>query len=336
MVTQYIILLFFSFLNLILILNFSKIKFFKINIDKPDNNRKIHLSPTPLAGGLIIYLNILIYWIILNFSDILINQETIFENIKSFNIFMLVASSVFLLGFLDDKYNIKANTKFYILIILIFILLLLDRGLIIDNIKFSFYQKNIFLNNYDIFFSIFCFLVFLNAFNMFDGINLQSSTYSILIFFCILFFFLNSLIISLLIISLIGFSYINFKNKSFLGDSGSLLLAFVISYFFIKLYNLDYIKYADQIVIYMLIPGLDLIRLFIIRILKKRNPLSPDRLHLHHILIKKFSLSITLSIIIFLIIFPIILDYSNLNNIFTLIITSLLYFVVVGITYQKK
>ena len=126
---------------------------------------------------------------------------------------------------------------------------------------------------------------------------------------------MNSLIISLLIISLIGFSYLNFKNKSFLGDSGSLLLAFIISYFFIKLYNLGYIKYADQIVIYMLIPGLDLIRLFIFRILKKRNPLSPDRLHLHHILIKKFSLPITLLIIIFLIIFPVILDYSNLNNI---------------------
>jgi UDP-GlcNAc:undecaprenyl-phosphate/decaprenyl-phosphate GlcNAc-1-phosphate transferase len=336
MTTQYIILLFFFFFNLILILNFSKIKFFKTNIDKPDNKRKIHLNPTPLAGGLIIYLNILIYSIILNFSDILINQETIFGNINSFNIFMLVASSIFLLGFLDDKYNIKANTKFYILIILIFILLLLDRGLIVDNIKFSFYQKNIFLNNYDIFFSIFCFLVFLNAFNMFDGINLQSSTYSILIFFCILLFFLNSLIISLLIISLIGFSYLNFKNKSFLGDSGSLLLAFIISYFFIKLYNLGYIKYADQIVIYMLIPGLDLIRLFIFRILKKRNPLSPDRLHLHHILIKKFSLPITLLIIIFLIIFPVILDYSNLNNIFTLVITSLLYFFIVSITYQKK
>ena len=73
---------------------------------------------------------------------------------------------------------------------------------------------------------------------MFDGINLQSSFYSLFIFLNIMFFFSNSLLINILIISLIGFSYLNFKNKTFLGDSGSLILAFIISYFFISLYNL--------------------------------------------------------------------------------------------------
>ena len=43
----------------------------------------------------------------------------------------------------------------------------------------------------------------------------------------------------------------NFKNKSFLGDSGTLLLGFIISFLFIKLYNLNYIKYADDVVIFL-------------------------------------------------------------------------------------
>ena len=124
---------------------------------------------------------------------------------------------------------------------------------------------------------------------MFDGINLQSSSYSLFIFLNILFFY-NSLFIKILIIAILAFSYLNFKNKSFLGDSGSLLLAFIISYFFIKLYNFRYIEFADQICLYMIIPGLDLIRLFVVRIFNKRNPLSSDRLHLHHLLISKFSL----------------------------------------------
>ena len=105
---------------------------------------------------------------------------------------------------------------------------------------------------------------------MFDGINLQSSCYSLIIFTCILIFYSNSLLIKILIISLIAFSYLNIKNKSFLGDSGSLLLSFMISYFFIKLYNYNYIEFADDVVLFMLIPGLDLIRLFIIESIKRK------------------------------------------------------------------
>ena len=170
---------------------------------------------------------------------------------------------------------------------------------------------------------------------MFDGINYQVAIYSI---FLSLFFILNNYFFIFFLtisITLTFFLILNHKNKSFLGDSGTLLLAFIISFSFIKLYNLEFIKYADQIVIYMLIPGLDLIRLFIFRILQKRNPLSPDRYHLHHILIKKFSLAKTLFIIMFLIFFPIILDYFNFDNFFNIIITTLLYSIVVRINYQK-
>ena len=56
-------------------------------------------------------------------------------------------------------------------------LIYLDKEIILNEIKFSFYDKNILLNEYNIFFTIFCFLVFINAFNMFDGINLQSKSY---------------------------------------------------------------------------------------------------------------------------------------------------------------
>ena len=90
---------------------------------------------------------------------------------------------------------------------------------------------------FSLFFSLFCFLVFLNAFNMFDGINLQASLYSIIIFSFILFYFTNSYLLKILLIYLIFYSYLNFKNKSFLGDRRSLLIAFLISYMFIKLYN---------------------------------------------------------------------------------------------------
>ena len=331
-----LIISFFSLMNIFLIIYFSKIKFFHLNIDKPDNLRKIHKIPVSLAGGTLIILNLTIFWLLINFDIKLLNNEIFFNDKKSLNIFMLISYSIFFLGFFDDKLNISANIKFIISLIIIIALIYLDTEIILNNIKFSFYEKNFVLNSYNIFFSVFCFLVFLNAFNMFDGINLQSSSYSILIFLCILFFYANTLLIKILLISLVSFSYLNYKNKAFLGDSGSLLIAFIVSYIFIKLYNLEFINYSDEIVIYMLIPGLDLIRLFVIRILKKRSPLSADRLHLHHVLISRFSQNKSLGLILSIISLPIILNFFGMNNFFTIIGTIVLYFsILIAIQIRK-
>ena len=97
---------------------------------------------------------------------------------------------------------------------------------------------------------------------MFDGINLQSCSYSIIIFLSILYFYNDSLIIRIILISILTFTYLNLINKSFLGDSGALLISFIMGYFFIKLYNNELINHTDEVVIYMLVPGIDLVRLF--------------------------------------------------------------------------
>ncbi len=337
MIDSYLILVLFIFINLTILIKFSKMKIFYFNIDKPDNKRKFHSKPTPLAGGQIIFINIFLYWLIyvMTNNSFLIN-ETLFENIKSFNYFMIISSSIFLLGLIDDKINLKANLKFIIICLIIFFLFFLDNDLIIKELKFSIYEKNFFLGRISIFFSVFCFLVYINAFNMFDGINLQSGYYSILIFLCILFFYLDSLFIKILIISLVCFSYLNFKNKTFLGDSGSLLISFIIGYVFIKLYNLNNINYADEITLYMLVPGLDLIRLFILRIFNKRNPLSSDRNHLHHLLIKKYSLKMTLLIIFSLISLPIILNFFDISNLINISVTVILYLFLLILSFKEN
>ena len=331
-----ILLIFYIILNFTLLLNFSKIKVFHYNIDKPDNIRKLHSKPTPLAGGKIIFLNILIYWVVLNFSEDLLKQEIFFKEKKSLNYFMLISTLIFIIGLIDDKINIRANFKFLYLFIIILFLLLIDNGLVLKKINFSFYEKNIALGQFDLLFSSFCILVFLNAFNMFDGINLQAGFYTIFIFCCLSFFFVESLLIYILTISLIAYLYLNFKNKTFLGDNGSLLLGFLISYLFIYLYNSNYINHADQIVLYMIIPGLDLIRLFIVRIFQKKNPLSPDRNHLHHLLISKYSLKMSLIIILALISFPITLDFLKLNNIYTLLLTIFAYSIIIFYIQRKN
>ena len=55
----------------------------------------------------------------------------------------------------------------------------------------------------------------------------------------------------------------------------------------------------------LLLPGLDLLRLTFIRLLKNKNPFYGDRNHIHHLLTNRFSLFISNSILIIMGILPI-------------------------------
>ena len=326
-------LLIFIIVNILLVANFKKIKFFQHILDIPDKKRKFHQKKTPLAGGIILIINILIYFIFVNFDDQYLLIEIFYINKLEFFVFICASFIIFLIGLFDDKYNLSPNYKFLLLSIVILIVLALDDNLIISTIKFSFFDKTINLNQYSIFFTCFCFLVFLNAFNMFDGINLQASFYSIVILSSITIFYINSLFVNILLIFLICYSFLNYQNKSFLGDNGSLLIAFIIGYIFIKLYNIEKIIYVDEVFIFMMIPGIDLIRLVFKRVLNRQNPLRGDRDHLHHLVSAKFLLVKSTMIIQFLIIAPLLLMYLGVNKFFIIIVTIVCY---ISLLYKLK
>jgi len=334
---EIIYIFFLIFFNLSIILKFDSFKFFRINIDKPDNYRKFHKKPMPLAGGTIIILNLLLYYIFVLINSDFLSEELFFENYKILTLFFSISLLIFFAGFLDDKFNFEPILKFFIIGIIILFLIYFDHTIKIKIIKFSFFENEFNISPYSLIFTLFCFLVFLNAFNMIDGINLQISTYSMILFLSIHFSYAETLLIKTLLISITGYSYLNFKNKSFLGDSGSLLISFILGYLFIKLYNQELIRNSDEIVIYMLIPGLDLIRLFFKRIISKKNPLKGDRLHLHHLLLEKFSYLKTLIIFLSLVLLPVILNAYGLNKFLIIMLTIFIYsFIILFIIPYKS
>ena len=306
-----------------------------INIyDQPDKIRKFHNGSIPLTGGILIFIN-LFFFIIFDFF--LEKKLFFFQDFFNYNriyfsfVFGLV--SFFLLGLLDDKISISANLKLIIQILILFIVLLLDPNLKIEFIKFSFLDKNFYLNEFSLIFSILCFLLFINAFNMFDGINGQSGLYA-LINFLIFYLFLDKLIFLLIMFIMVIFLYKNFKNKIFLGNSGSYLISFLISFYYVKFYNTGIINEADFIGLIMFIPGLDLLRLFFLRIYKGKNPFSPDRNHLHHILLRKFNYKWSFFLLFSLIGFPLIINYF-FHAIFLIIILTILSYTLLLIIIRK-
>ena len=103
----------------------------------------------------------------------------------------------------------------------------------------------------------------------------------------------------------------------------------IFSFIFIKLYNENIIIHSDEIFIYMMVPGIDMIRLFFTRILMNRSPFSDDRIHIHHLLLDKFTYLQSLIIINSLILMPILLMKVNINNLFSILLTITLYTVII-------
>jgi UDP-GlcNAc:undecaprenyl-phosphate GlcNAc-1-phosphate transferase len=325
--------LFFFFINLMLIANYPFLKsIYKIK-DFPDSNRKFHKTPTPLLGGLIIYLSFFLLFLIGLFDSSLINNM-LFSGTSEYFLFFFTATSFFLLGVIDDKFHINANLKLMIMALLVFIGIFFDNKLIVQELRFSFYSEVVNLKQFSLLFSILCFLLFINSLNMLDGINGQAATYTLFLF---IFLFLNlqfTLLIYVFILSILFFLYLNFNNKSFLGDSGTLFLGYVVSYLFIKSYNSNVINYSEEIYLIMSITGYELLRLAIFRILKNKHPFSPDRNHIHHIFIKKISFIKTYFLIQLLLLFPYVLFFFTKNFLISFII-SLSCYIIFIISFKK-
>ena len=324
-----------AFIFLLIIFNFiiftriSEISKYLNIYDKPDNELKKHSFNTPLLGGVIMFLNlsaIYLYYILFDY-DLLKLIISIKEQIA----IIFLSFSFFLLGLIDDKYGIKPEKKIILSILFSIFVIIFDENLLITNFKLSFFNKVLFLNEFSYLFTIFCFIILINALNFYDGINGQSS-----IFFIVCFIYLAlksqlSFLYFLIIIILMFILILNLYNKLFMGDSGIYLTGSILIISLIYEYKiLKNIGYADEIFFLLIIPGYDLLRLSIVRILSRKNAFYGDRNHIHHLLIDKYSLLQTNLILFFLATLPIILfSFLKLNFFLVLFLITNIYIFIV-------
>lgn len=326
----FIIFLFLNFLFFIFNSFFSK----KYNLfDQPDKKRKIHKKSVPLLGGLFLVFNLSAILIYKTFFDNSSNFE-FFENYKNYNFFFIICLCFYLIGYYDDKYKISYNLKFFLSIILILLTFYFDRTLLLEELNFSFLSSKINLTFFSYLVTTLCFLLFINALNMLDGINGQAASY--ILFILLLFLFKGVLVLFsiCIILFILFFLILNFQNKSFLGDSGTLPLGYMISYVFIKLYNTDNIFFVDEIFLIMSVPGYELLRLALQRIISKKHPFLADNNHIHHLIINRCKFISTFFMVQFLLISPYI-SYIISNNFFISFFLSLFLYVLFVIFFKK-
>lgn len=321
-------------INLLIFYNYKRISKFYNLFDYPDNNRKLQKYPMPLLGGLFIVISLFLIFIFSLFISFTDNNFIIFKN--NYPSFYLIAFLFFFLGYLDDKYQITANKKLFVMTIFTFFAILLDKNLLLTDLKFTFYSSNLSLGYFSYPVTIFCFLLFINAFNMLDGLNGQAITYAIFIFLIFIFNVVLKNLSILLVITCLLFLFLNLKDRAYLGDSGSLTLGFILSYFFLRSYNLNSVFYADEIFLIMCIPGYELLRLAIKRILKKKHPFSPDNNHIHHLMIRNFNFVKSYFLIQLLLIIPYTIYLFIKNFYISLILSLFCYSLTVYLSSKKN
>tara|TARA_B100000780_G_scaffold277864_1_gene249637 strand:+ start:3994 stop:5007 length:1014 start_codon:yes stop_codon:yes gene_type:complete len=321
----YLIFLLLILFNLALLKKFDfLIKFINV-YDSPDLLRKRHKKSTPVVGGFVIYINLLFILLI----DFFFTQFILLDlfNVFEFLSFLFIFSFFFILGFYDDKYLLSASIKLFISTILLFVLLNFNSELVLDNLFFTSFKFSIFLSEYSLIVTIVSILLFQNSINMFDGSNLQFSNFS---FICILFLLIKSnfnVFFLLLAIPFIFYWYLNKNKYSFLGDGGALSLSFFFSIFFIKFYNTNVVTNSEDILVLMLVPGIDMFRLFMFRILNNKNPFTADENHIHHILFRRFKNNGIVQLIIFLMSVSSIIIYYLSDNLIYSILLLLVFFI---------
>jgi UDP-GlcNAc:undecaprenyl-phosphate GlcNAc-1-phosphate transferase len=300
-------------------------------LDKPDRIRKLHKKPTPLLGGIMAFS-----------SFFLINLYSIFLHDLNKTSFIIFACCLccLILGLIDDVKRVSYKYKFLILIAIFYLFISLDPNLRLNKIYFSTLNKNFYLNYLSIPFTILCLLLLTNAINLIDGIDGLCILISITFITWLIATFQNiEPLYMVIIISLIYILYLNLKKNIFLGDSGSLFLGCLIGLNIILNYNKEISKIdfpVENIFIVLMLPGLDMLRVFAMRLINKKNPFSPDRMHLHHLLLNwKFSLKTILTIHFILIVTPI--SMSKILNISQIsIILTFIFFYLIFVFYLKK
>lgn len=271
------------------VIKIAKVRHFVV---KP-NKRMSHKGEVPNIGGIDIFMSFILAYLLFEY-DQLQNSQYIF-----IGVFLILMT-----GFVDDLLVITPSWKMFGELLAGSFLIL------ISNVRLT--SLHGFCNIYDIplvasiLLSFFVFIVIVNSLNLIDGVDGLASGLGIIysLFFALYFQQIGEIHLSILAYCLIGslavfFIYNVFgrsKRKIFMGDSGSLLLGYMMTLFVFRFCEINasrpdlgifHSQSAPSVMIALLaIPLFDTMRVMAARIRKHQSPFTADKNHLHHLLLR--------------------------------------------------
>ena len=255
----------------------------------PDG-RKLHTRPIASLGGVGIFIGFLLACL-LSISS---------KQNPEFQYFLAAAIIIFFLGVKDDILILSPMKKFLAQIATAAIIIHFG------NVRIDSMHGFLGVHQLPEFFSLLIsyttVIVVINAFNLIDGVDGLAASLGILTtaVFGLYVYIAQMPAYSILAFSMTGslaaFLIFNYNPaKIFMGDSGSLLLGLMNSILVIKFITVADITAGSfpiesSVAIgfsILIVPLLDTLRVFSIRIYKGKSPFSPDRNHIHHLLLDR-------------------------------------------------
>ena len=271
------IIIVYSLVSFLILFSVSAISY-KLNLLDIPNKRKMHLKPTAYTGGLALCFIYIFAIFLFNFHN------------QKLDLILSIAFLIGVVGFIDDKYSLNVGGKLSLQIIPIIYLILLENFNLNQIGDYDYFKLE--LNSFSVPFTLLSVMFLINSFNYFDGLDgtLSFVTISVL---SILFFlvpnekthlFLITILLPILIFLCFNFSIFKLP-KLFFGDSGSLLLGFIISFTVIYLANQKIVHpillaFSISIFVY------EFLSVNLIRLKNKKKLFKAGQDHLHHLLFK--------------------------------------------------
>lgn len=278
--------------------------------DIPDE-RKVHHAAIPRLGGISFLPSMLLATIImlLAFESVTGEQKIVINQWTASCMISLLI--IYAVGITDDIVGVNAKTKFVFQIIAASLLPL--SGLYINNLYgFCGIHEIPFAVGFPL--TVLCIAFIDNAMNLIDGIDGLAASLAFIAlggflygFYCIQLYIYCILIAGLMGI-LLAYMYYNLFGKPekgmkiFMGDSGSLTLGFMLSFFIVKLsmnrpdlipdgkYSLSLLGHSmpyESVGLafaytLLIVPTFDVFRVIIVRLWHHTPIFNPDKRHIHH------------------------------------------------------
>lgn len=259
-------------------------------VDLPDDNRKLHKSAIPMVGGITIFVaaSVAIPALLFYFADSFRFRPSDGTELGGM---LMGAALLLIVGLADDFWNLRGRQKLIGQIIAITVLII--SGFQFDHLTFA---------GFRIEFGIFSVLVVyawmlvaINSINLLDGADGFASTVGIVMSLAlsVMAIYQGKMVDAIIALSLagalVGFMRYNFPPaKAYLGDSGSMLIGYMLGAMAIRCAFKQATAYAFFAPVALLaIPLIDTAAAIIRRRMMGRSIYSVDRGHLHHRMMKQ-------------------------------------------------
>jgi len=264
--------------------------------DDPDG-RSSHAMKTPTLGGVSFFYTLIFALFFIRGRDAFDEAMYIIPGL----------TILFIVGLKDDLVVISPGAKLIAQVAAV-AFILANPGFTIDSLN-GFLNINEIPYYLNLVIAGFMMITIINSYNLIDGIDGLASVVGmvIMVIYTTIFYLSGEFFFALLAITLnaslmafLGFN-LSSDKKIFMGDTGSLMVGFVISILTLKFLALNPRAYDDLpfllengpliAISILIVPLFDTARVFAIRLANKKAPFSPDRNHTHHVLIDYWGLT---------------------------------------------